>query len=91
MKKLLLVFVYVAYPVAGYAECVALQTVYTACKPGYYLSDGQCLQCPPSDSIMATTADKNSGDKTSCFIQSDTNFSDESGYGTYTGNCYYGD
>lgn len=72
-----------------YAACTANAKTYTACKPGYYLSGGKCSRCPSSGGTYGTTVDNNTGGITSCYIPSGTSFSDTTGAGTYTGNCYY--
>lgn len=75
------------------AECVATGTVYVACKPGYYLSSGNCIRCPSSGGVYGTTVDHNTGGITSCYIPSSTSisFSDSTGSGTYNfqSDCYY--
>lgn len=71
------------------AACTATTKTYTACKPGYYLSSGDCVRCPSSGGVYGTTADNNTGDITSCYLPSGTSGSDTSGSFTYTGNCYY--
>ena len=72
-----------------WAACEETGTVYTACKPGYYLDSGDCVRCPSSGGVYGTTVDKNTGGITSCYIPSGNSFSDSSGSGTYSGNCYY--
>lgn len=77
------------------AACVATDKSYTACKSGYYLTEvididsqksGMCLSCPES----GTSADKNSGSITSCYLPSGTTGSDATGTYEYTNDCYYG-
>ncbi|MDE6250537.1 MAG: hypothetical protein K2M34_02800 [Alphaproteobacteria bacterium] len=58
------------------------------CVSGYYGSPSNatsgCTQCPtPGTSANGATS------ITSCYIPSGTTFSDTSGSGTYTANCYY--
>lgn len=74
---------------SAYAACTATTKTYTACKPGYYLSSGDCLRCPSSGGVYGTSADNNTGGITSCYIPSGNTGSDTTGSFTYTGNCYY--
>lgn len=90
MKKIILVAVAVSVMAPQcYAACTANAKTYTACKPGYYLNSGKCTRCPSSGETYGTTVDNNTGGITSCYIPSGTSFSDTSGAGTYTGDCYY--
>lgn len=73
----------------AFGACSATTKTYTSCKSGYYLSSGTCNKCPSSGGVAGLTGDKNTGDITSCYIPSGTSFSDDTGSGTYTGNCYY--
>lgn len=78
------------------ALCVSAGKSYTACKPGYYLTEttelisqttlGTCISCPES----GTSADENSDDITSCYLPSGTTGSDITGSYEYTNDCYYG-
>lgn len=70
------------------AACTANTTKYYACKPGYYLSSGNCYRCPSSGGVYGTTVDNNTGGITSCYIPSGTGGSDSTGSFTYTGHCY---
>ena len=70
---------------AANAACTATTKTYTSCKPGYYLSGGACQSCPSG----GTSADKNTGGVTSCYLPSGTTGSDSTGSYTYTANCYY--
>ncbi len=88
-KTILFACAVVAYAGAVRADCVATTKTYTACKPGYYLSGGDCISCPSSGGVAGRTADNNTGDITSCYIPSGTSFSDGTGSGVYSGNCYY--
>ncbi|MDE6477738.1 MAG: hypothetical protein K2L95_01400 [Alphaproteobacteria bacterium] len=54
------------------------------CAGGTYGTNQSCTSCPSG----GTSAD-NSTAITSCYIPSGTAFSDTSGTGTYTQNCYY--
>ena len=70
---------------AANAACTATTKTYTSCKPGYYLSGGTCQSCPSG----GTSADKNTGGVTACYLPSGTTGSDSTGSYTYTANCYY--
>ena len=70
---------------AANAACTATTKTYTSCKPGYYLSGVACQSCPSG----GTSADKNTGGVTSCYLPSGTTGSDSTGSYTYTANCYY--
>lgn len=63
------------------------------CAVGYYGSSTNgtsgCTRCPASGGIYGTTAAAGSTVITSCYIPSGSSFSDSTGSGTYTGNCYY--
>lgn len=59
------------------------------CKQGYYGTDKSCTRCPSSGGVYGTTADAGATAITECYIPSGTAFSDTSGSGTYTGDCYY--
>lgn len=89
MQKILIAAALILYAGVANAACTANPKTYTSCKPGYYLSDGDCKRCPSSGGVYGTTADKNTGGITSCYIPSGNSFSDSTGSGTYTGNCYY--
>ena len=67
------------------AACTATTKTYTSCKPGYYLSGVACHSCPSG----GTSADKNTGGVTVCYLPSGTTGSDSTGSYTYTANCYY--
>ncbi len=72
----------------AHAQCTET-TVYTACKPGYYLTNGDCVACPIENNIAGTTVDKNTGNKTSCHIPSGTSATDITGTFTYAGDSYW--
>lgn len=63
------------------------------CARGYYGSSMNgttgCSRCPASGGAYGTTASAGSTAITACYIPSGTSFSDTTGSGTYTGNCYY--
>lgn len=78
------------------AEICTMGTIY--CKAGYYLDGDTCEQCPlyvkPGNGIMADSLSPGSSPQgstsiTDCYIPSGTAFSDETGVGTYDGDCYY--
>ena len=52
---------------------------------------GACESCPSSGGIAGTTASTGAKAKTECYLPSGTSFSDGTGSGTYTGNCYWKD
>ena len=56
-----------------------------SCNKGYYKSGSSCTACP-SD---GTTSGSGATSVSSCYIPSGTSFSDGTGSGSYTGNCYY--
>lgn len=74
----------------------------TSCKAGYYGESPQlfkrlptstcsgCTECPSSADGLPTTSTPGDNDTiTKCFIPSGAAFSDSTGNGTYTENCYY--
>lgn len=65
-------------------------TVVVACKPGYYLENSTCKECPNIANNKGTSADKNAGGITDCYLTPGT-YEDESG--TFkipeNNNCYY--
>lgn len=71
--------------------CVVTATAYR-CAAGYYGSSTNgtsgCTRCPSSGGVYGTCA-AGSTAITSCYLPSGTSFSDSTGSGTYTGNCYY--
>lgn len=68
-------------------ECVysGTCTTMTHCGTGYYKNGTTCTAC----SDGGTTSGYTNGGRTECYIPSGTTFSDDSGTGTYTGNCYW--
>lgn len=90
MKKIFIICTFIVLSV-GHAQgaCEATTKTYTSCKPGYYLSSGTCMRCPSSGGAYGTSADRNTGGITECYLPSGTTGSDSSGSFTYTGNCYY--
>ncbi|MDE6481505.1 MAG: hypothetical protein K2L25_01645 [Alphaproteobacteria bacterium] len=73
-------------------KCDTSITAYR-CAVGYYGTSTNgtsgCTRCPASGGVYGTTADAGATSITACYIPSGTSFSDGSGSGTYTGNCYY--
>ncbi|MBR2342314.1 MAG: hypothetical protein IKA73_02535 [Alphaproteobacteria bacterium] len=74
--------------------CLESSSKYTACKPGYYLSNGTCLECPER-ATGVTSADRNTIGITACYqTPTDSNgnaieYSDNTGSYTISGNCYH--
>jgi len=94
MKKLIAFVVICLLPVVARASCVATTKTYTACKSGYYLTDGVCKPCLidlNTGDLYAnvTSPDGNTGPQTVCYIPAGTSFSDDTGSGTYASNCNY--
>lgn len=62
------------------------------CAAGYYGASTNgytgCTRCPSSGGVYGTST-AGSTSITSCFLPSGTSFSDDSGSGTYTNNCYF--
>lgn len=86
MKKILLIVTMFGAAITNaHAECVATTKTYTACKPGYYLADGNCAACPDG----GTSADSNSSGITACYLPMGTASDDNTGEYTYTGDCPY--
>jgi len=71
------------------AACVSTDKSYTACKSGYYLSNGTCSACPSS----GTSADANDGGITDCYLPAGTKgtaFDPTGSYEyEYINDCYY--
>jgi len=67
----------------AYADCVETGTIYTSCKPGYYLTANDCIECPDS----GTSLDKNTGGITECYIPAQIQMTDDAGTYQYTENC----
>ena len=89
MKKLLLVISLCLLVGGARADCVS-ETVYVACKPGYYLYADDCKRCPSSGGVYGTTPDQNTGDITSCYIPAgEISWTDDSGTYVCTENSYY--
>jgi len=59
------------------------------CDKGYYKNGAICARCPSSGGVYGTTADAGATSITSCYLSSGTTFSDNTGSGTYTSDCYY--
>lgn len=76
---------------SGTAKCKT-ETVYQ-CAVGYYgrskNGTSGCTRCPSSGGVYGTTATAGSTAITSCYIPEGSSFSDGTGSGTYTGNCYF--
>ena len=48
-----------------------------------------CYRCPSSGGVYGTTAGPGATSVTECYIPSGNTFSDDSGSGEYSGDCYY--
>lgn len=59
------------------------------CKIGYYGTGTSCTVCPPYGGVYGTTTAPGTTARTGCYLPTGTAFSDTTGSGTYTGNCYY--
>jgi len=59
------------------------------CKIGYYGTGTSCTRCPSSGGVYGTTSGAGATKITECFLPAGTAFSDTTGSGTYTENCYY--
>lgn len=70
------------------ATCSAGSTTFS-CNKGYYKNGTICTACPTSGGIAGTTSAAGATSITSCYLPSGASFSDSTGSGTYTGNCYY--
>ena len=93
MKKIiciLAVTIFIPHRAALALACTESQTLYTACKAGYYLENSTCKECPNIANSRGTSADKNDGGITDCYLTPGT-YEDESG--TFkipeNNNCYY--
>lgn len=84
MKKLIILVALVC-PIAGHGACTETGTIYTACKPGYYLENKNCVACPDG----GTSADQNKSGISDCYLQSGTSVSDGTGIFKYNENCNY--
>ncbi|MDE5615699.1 MAG: hypothetical protein K2I81_02605 [Alphaproteobacteria bacterium] len=77
----------------AYCSCNSCSRYYSyRCAEGYYgtTSNGTsgCTRCPASGGIYGMSA-AGSTTITACYIPSGTGFSDSTGSGIYTENCYY--
>ena len=48
-----------------------------------------CYRCPSSNGVYGTTATVGGTSVAECYLPSGNTFADETGAGTYSGNCYY--
>ena len=72
-----------------------------ACDVGYYGNPSYsyserygdyfsgCYRCPSSNGVYGTTATVGGTSVAECYLPSGNTFSDETGSGTYSNNCYY--
>ena len=88
MKKIIIYTLAMTAISYAYADCVDTGIVYVSCKPGYYLSSGDCVRCPEYGDTYGTTTDKNKGDISSCYLSAGTYY-DPKGTFEYTENCSY--
>ena len=74
----------------GWADCAPEKTVYTKCKPGYYLNDETCEKCPDTIDFDAspTSENQNTGGITDCYVPRGT-YSDGIGTFTWDEPCYF--
>lgn len=79
-----LVFCMLLAHVVAYAACPTGTKTYTSCKPGYYLSGGDCILCPGS----GTSPDRNTGDIRSCYLPAGR-YTDTTGTYVTNDNCNY--
>lgn len=89
MKRFFIFAILTLMEYTANAACTQTGTIYTSCKPGYYLFGADCIRCPSSGGVYGTTVDKNTGDITSCYLQNGTTGSDATGTWQYTQDCYY--
>lgn len=85
MKFFVVFIIAIMFAGAAHAECIATGTIYTACKPGYYLENDYCYACPNG----GTSADKNTGGITDCYLPAGQVYSDTAGEWSYSDNCHY--
>ena len=71
------------------ATCAGGNNSTFVCDKGYYNNGTGCTRCPASGGIYGTTANTGATAITECYIPSGSAFSDSTGNGTYTDNCYY--
>lgn len=76
------------------ATCTGGNNSTFKCNKGYYKNGTSCSPCPffriPNNMIQTgTTSGIGATAITECYIPSGSEFSDTSGSGSYTGDCYY--
>jgi len=71
----------------GHGTCDGGDTF--ACERGYYKSGGNCNTCPSLGGVAGTTVAANATSITQCYLPAASQFSENSGQGTYTANCFY--
>ncbi|MDE6481825.1 MAG: hypothetical protein K2L25_03350 [Alphaproteobacteria bacterium] len=76
------------------ATCAGGNNSTFKCNKGYYKNGTSCSLCPffsiPNNMIQTgTTSGTGATAITECYIPSGSEFSDTSGSGSYTGDCYY--
>ncbi len=78
--------VVMCYPCPANATCNGTTSV--VCAKGYYGTSG-CTKCPSYGGAPGTTKSAGSTSVTKCYIPSGTTFSDPTGSGKFTADCYY--
>lgn len=96
MKKILL-SIFILVVSMGGAYAVACDSPgatdpsysYAMCKPGYYLSGVQCVQCPGFGTVAGNSMDKNHGGIDACYISANTSFTDDTGSFKFSSKCNF--
>lgn len=73
----------------SYGTCSRDTVVAVKCLAGYFGNGATCTKCSTATGDDSATSAAGSIVITSCYIPSGNSFSDSSGSGVYTGNCYY--
>ena len=94
MKKIiciLVVTIFIPHRAALALACKDSQTLYTACKAGYYLASDKtdCIKCPDG----STSDDKNYSGISACYLPvndgTEKAYEDNTGSFITTGICYH--
>ena len=90
LKKIAFFFAAMCFVNSGWAACVVESKVYTKCKSGYYLANGDRNTCPSPIGFSAspTSASQNTGGITDCYVPAGT-YTDSIGTFTWSSACYY--
>ncbi len=59
------------------------------CKDGYFYNGTTCERCPSSGGVYGLTGKVGAQSRTECYIPSGGSFSDASGSGVFSEDCYY--